>query len=78
MVLYVCLCVHVSTSVCACFFFPGVSFPQKPGYSHQPLFFEMRFFFSFRSCGEMVRSPFCLFVCLSIYWEFIDPPSKKG
>lgn len=65
MVLYVCLCVHVSTSVCACFFFffPGVSFPQKPGYSHQPLFFEMRFFFRFavavKWCG-------LLFVCLFV------------
>lgn len=77
MVLYVCLCVHVSTSVCACFFSWG-QFSAETRLFPPAALFRNAFFFSFRSCGEMVRSPFCLFVCLSIYWEFIDPPSKKG
>lgn len=72
-VFYACLCVHVSTSVCALFFFfCGVRFSQKPGYTTGRSFSKCLFFFPFRGCGKTVGS-ICLFV-LSIYWEFLDPP----
>lgn len=78
-VFYACLCVHVSTSVCALFFFffVGSGFRRNPVIPPAALFRNVFFFLPFRGCGKTVRS-ICLFV-LSIYWEFLDPPpSKKG
>lgn len=63
MVLYVCLCVHVSTSVCACFFFfLGSVFRRNPVIPTSRSFSKCVFFFRFavavKWCGLLFVSLF--------------------
>lgn len=62
MVLYVCLCVHVSTSVCACFFFSWGQFSAETRLFPPAALFRNAFFFRFavavKWCGLLFVSLF--------------------